>query len=90
MKDLFLLNPYNAIEFETQFPNSPLYPRVLEFAKRSSELALKLHEENFCLDYGFDIQPKHYMTARLRLNAASMSVFYYIERLLEKNPIQVM
>jgi SAM-dependent methyltransferase len=89
MKDLFLLNPYNAVEFENRFPNSPLYPRALEFAKRSSELALKLHEENFCLDYGFDVRPQHYMTARLRLNAASMSVFYYIERLLEKNPVSV-
>lgn len=89
MQDLFLLNPYSSEEFELHFPQSPLYPRALEFAKRSSELALKLHGENFRVDYGFDIQPQHYMTARLRLNAASMSVFYYIERLLEKNPTQV-
>jgi SAM-dependent methyltransferase len=89
MEDLFLLKPYNAVEFENRFPNSPLYLRALEFAKKSLELSLKLHQENFQLDYGFDVHPQHYMTARLRLNSVSMSVFYYIEHLLEKNPVSV-
>ena len=89
MANLFLLNPYNPEEFKSQFPRSPLYLRALEFAKQQSGQILKAHQENFCVTFDFDLQPRNYMTARLRQNGVTLSIFYYLEHLLANKPAQV-
>lgn len=89
MTDLLIVDPYDREQFENYFPTSPLFDRAQLFIQQSLDLAIAKHRDNFKIDYGFDSHPRNYLTARLRMNTASMSVFYYLERLIENNPSSV-